>query len=233
MTPAGDEAQVGGIVGDFPPANGQPLADVICDRVREMLIAGDFGPGEKLLEQQVAAQFGISRNTLREVFRLLTSQGLLVHYPNRGVFVAAPGAAAVVDIYRMRRVIQQGAVQAAIPGHPALVRMKELARRAKEQAADGDWRAVGTLNMEFHRAMVELCDSPRLSAAFGLLLAELRLVFGRIRETAVLHTPYIETNGVLVDLLEQGRLAAAADELDGYLLKSERSILAALQRLKS
>ncbi|WP_370056045.1 GntR family transcriptional regulator [Sinorhizobium fredii] len=44
-----------------------------------MLIEGRFAAGEKLSEQQIATELEISRNTLREVFRLLTSQGLLTH----------------------------------------------------------------------------------------------------------------------------------------------------------
>jgi DNA-binding GntR family transcriptional regulator len=208
----------------------QSLAGRIAANIRDMLIAGAFAPAERLSEQQIAGHFGISRNTLREVFRLLTSQGLLTHIPNRGVFVVAPDEAAVIDIYRVRRVVQMGAVQAATPGHPALDRMRSLVTQAELAKAEGDWRQVGTTNMEYHRAMVELCDSPRLSAGFDLVLAELRLVFGQLRDTDHLHEPYIALNASLLDLLQQGAIAAAEEQLDAYLLRSERSVLAALQR---
>ncbi|WP_075291595.1 GntR family transcriptional regulator [Pararhizobium arenae] len=208
----------------------QSLAGRIAANIRDMLIAGAFAPAERLSEQQIAGHFGISRNTLREVFRLLTSQGLLTHIPNRGVFVVAPDEAAVIDIYRVRRVVQMGAVQAATPGHPALDRMRSLVTQAELAKAEGDWRQVGTTNMEYHRAMVELCDSPRLSAGFDLVLAELRLVFGQLRDTDHLHEPYIALNASLLDLLRQGAIAAAEEQLDAYLLRSERSVLAALQR---
>ncbi|QRM33307.1 GntR family transcriptional regulator [Microvirga sp. VF16] len=211
-------------------ADDQSLAEMVAARMRELVIAGEFAPGQKLSEQQVAAGFGISRNTLREVFRLLTSQRLLQYIPNRGVFVAAPDEAAVIDIYRVRSVIQKGAVQAATWGHPALTRMRQLAEQGREVGADGDWRQVGTINMEFHRAMVELCDSPRLSACFDLILAELRLVFGQLEDTAHLHEPYTALNASLVDALEKGDVPAAGSQLEAYLLKSERAVLAALQR---
>ncbi|KLK89896.1 GntR family transcriptional regulator [Microvirga vignae] len=211
----------------------QSLAEAVAARIRELVIAGEFAPGQKLLEQQVAARFGISRNTLREVFRLLTSQRLLQYIPNRGVFVAAPDEAAVIDIYRVRSVIQTGAVQAATRGHPALARMRLLAEQGREVGSRGDWRQVGTINMEFHRAMVELCDSPRLSACFDLVLAELRLVFGELEDTAHLHEPYIGLNASLVHALEEADIPAAASQLEAYLLKSERAVLAALQRRRS
>ncbi len=210
--------------------NDQSLATKVAERIRQMLIVGAFAPREKLSEIQISTKFGVSRNTLREAFRLLTSQGLLEHIPNRGAFVAAPGEAAILDIYRVRQVIQKGAVTAAGVGHPALARMRDLVLQAEAARSEGNWQRVGTLNMEFHRAMVELCDSPRLSSCFDLVLAELRLVFRQLEDTAHLHEPYIHLNTKLICLLEEGRTEEALSDLDAYLLKSERSVLAALQR---
>lgn len=215
---------------DDPTADDRSLTEAVAARIRGMLIAAEFAPGEKLSEQHIAARFGISRNTLREVFRLLTSQRLLTYIPNRGVFVAAPDAVAVIDIYRVRAVIQKGAVQAATRGHPALARMRRLAETARDCGQRGDWRQVGTLNMEFHRAMVEICDSPRLSACFDLVLAELRLVFGQLEDTVDLHEPYLDLNAALIAALDDGDTAAAMSQLEAYLLRSERAVLAALQR---
>lgn len=216
----------------FSPEDDQPLVTQTAAKIREMLITGELLPGTKLSEQQISAQFGISRNTLREVFRLLTSQSLLTYIPNRGVFVATPDEATVVDIYRVRRVIQKGAVQIAVPAHPALERMNALLEQAVLEQKNGNWRQVGTINMEFHRAMVELCDSTRLSACFDLVLAELRLVFAQLEDNAHLHESYIALNAELLGSLHAGNNEIAAQQLDSYLLSSERSVLAALQRKK-
>ena len=206
------------------------LAEAVADQLREALIAGTFSPGQKLSEQQVAAEYGVSSNTLREAFRFLTSQRLLTYVQNRGVFVATPDAEAVIDIYRVRSVIQRGAVQMATRGHPAFARMHALVLQGREYGASEDWRRVGTINMEFHRAMVSLCDSPRLSSAFDLVLAELRLAFGQLDEGAHLHAPYVSLNENLLTAIESGNAMDAVAELDAYLLKSERGVQAALQR---
>ncbi|WP_245155760.1 GntR family transcriptional regulator [Paracoccus ravus] len=207
-------------------------ASKVAAQIRNKLIEGEFRPGEKLSEQQVAQAFSISRNTLREVFRLLTSQGLLVHVPNRGVFVASPDEAAIIDLYRVRSIIQRGAIEAATKTHPALAKMRLLVDEAKCAAAAGDWPRVGTINMAFHRTMVELCDSQRLNDWFELVLAELRLVFGHLGDGAHLHEPYIAMNEALVTTLEKGDIAGALDQLGTYLTKSERGIHAALHRTR-
>lgn len=219
--------------GERNESDDRSLAETVAGQLLEALIAGAFAPGQKLSEQQVAAEYGVSRNTLREAFRLLSSQRLLTYIPNRGVFVSMPDAEAVIDIFRVRSVIQRGAVQMATKGHPALARMHALVQQGKEHGVLGDWRHVGTINMEFHRAMVGLCDSPRLSDAFDSLLAELRLAFGQLKDGAHLHEPYIEMNEALLHLVEGGTTEQAIRELDAYLLRSERALLATLQRSRA
>lgn len=202
-------------------------------QLREMLITGEVAPGEKLSEQRLAQTLGVARNTLREAFRTLVGEGLLVHHPNRGVFVAAPDEAAIVDIYRLRRVVQRGAVEAAIPGHPALTEMAECVAEAERARASGDWRSVATRNLAYHRAMVRLCDSPRLSASFDSAMAEMRLVFGRIEDSAFLHEPYIELNAGLLRAILRGNQLTALAQLDAYLQRSEQAILGAFARMRS
>ncbi len=206
------------------------LAAALAARIRDKLIAGDIAPGEKFPEQRVSTEFGVSRNTLREAFRLLTSQGLLIHVPNRGFFAVVPDEATVIDIYRVRAVIQTGAIEAARRTHPAISLMWQLAGEAARARDAADWGLTGTLNMEFHRAMVGLCDSARLSACFDLALAELRLVFGQLRDAAHLHEPYVAMNERIVSLLAQDRLVEANAALRTYLSSSEKTVIAALQR---
>ena len=97
----------------------------------------------------------------------------------------------------------------------------------------GDWTQVGTLNMAFHRSMVELCDSERLSAWFDLVLAELRLVFGQVGDSPQLHQPFTGMNEVLVTKLEEGDIQGALAQLEVYLVTSERAIHAAIQRKRA
>lgn len=58
---------------------------MIAQALRQKIIAGELLPGARLSERELTSQLDISRNTLREVFRLLTQEGLLRYQPNRGV----------------------------------------------------------------------------------------------------------------------------------------------------
>lgn len=209
------------------------LAQTTSARVRELLASGQFVPGEKLVEEHVACRLGISRNTLREAFRLLGAQGLITYVPNRGVFVAAPDEAAVIDIFRARYAIQGRAITIAMKSHPAVAEMHSRAAEGRRACEVEDWRSVAAHNLEFHRSMVRLCDSPRLTDCFDVILAELGLVFNLLEQNRHLHEPYVHLNLQIVDCLEIGDNDAALERLNAYLVTSERAIIAALQRVKS
>ena len=212
------------------PAEVQNLTERIAEEVRSQLVNGALTPGQRLSEAALSESLEISRNTLREVFRMLTKEGLLVHEPNKGVSVAVPSMASIIDIYRVRRMIECQALAQAYPMHPALSLMREAVETAKLLRGEENWSEVGTANMTFHKAIVALADSERLNEMFSHLLAELRLAFGLLRDPHFLHAPYVDMNQKILQLFENGKPKEAAEELSAYLVHSERIILAAYAR---
>ncbi len=210
-----------------PPQN---LTDRVSEQIRRKIVTGELSPGQRLSEATLADHLDISRNTLREVFRLLTKEGLLKHEPNRGVSVAVPSIASLIDIYRVRRLIECQALAQAYPRHPAKKHLHDALATALRCRDAGDWKGVGTANMEFHMAVVELADSERLNVMFSHLLAELRLAFGLLDDLEFLHAPYVDMNIKIVDLFEAGQLAEASAELHEYLVHSERILLGVYAR---
>lgn len=198
--------------------------------LRSRITGGSLVPGQRLSEAKLAAELDISRNTLREVFRLLTRDGLVRHEPNRGVFVAVPSMGAILDIYRVRRMIELPALSQAWPKHEAVARMHAAVDRADLAREQGDWRSVGSANMEFHAAIVALADSPRLTDFFARVIAELRLAFGLLGSPEELHAPYVDLNREILALLESGRSTDAAQKLEVYLGVSERNLMSAFAR---
>ncbi|MBY4896117.1 GntR family transcriptional regulator [Cupriavidus sp. AU9028] len=206
------------------------LADRVTEDIRHRIIQGEFAPGQRLSEAALSESLQISRNTLRETFRVLTKEGLLKHEPNRGVSVAVPSIASIIDIYRVRRLIECQAIAHAYPSHPARKHMRAAVQAGLQCRDNGDWQGAGTANMEFHMAIVELADSERLNVMFAHLLAELRLAFGMLQDAEYLHGPYVEMNQHILQLFEAGKLAECASALNDYLVQSERIVLSACSR---
>ena len=206
------------------------LTDTVADTIRQQLINGQLRAGQRLSEAALSQQLDISRNTLREVFRTLIKEGLLRHEPNRGVSVVEPSIADIIDIYRVRRLIECQALEKAWPLHPAHKRMRQAIDDAISAREARDWLRVGSANMAFHAGIVALSDSVRLSAMFEDIAAELRLAFGMLDDPEYLHAPYVDYNARLLQMFMDGQTAEAARELEAYLVQSERMVLAVYAR---
>lgn len=198
------------------------MADILRDRI----IEGFFEPGQRLSEESISEALGVSRNTLREAFRLLGHERLLDHRLNRGVFVRVLSAEDVADLYRVRRVLQDAAVRRR-PTGAALAVIREAVADAERSAAADDWRGVGTANIRFHQALVAMNGSPRLDETMRQLLAELRLVFHVMKNPRTFHEPFVELNRKLLELIEAGRTDEAAGFLADYLDHAERLLVRA------
>nr|WP_216629536.1 GntR family transcriptional regulator [Brevibacterium renqingii] len=202
----------------------------MVNRLTDRLIAGELRPGDRLSEASLAKEFDVSRNTLREAFRVLGEQGLVTHIPHRGVSVASPSTADVVDIYRVRHHVECSVLEHAPRNHPNAAHMEAAVEAAAKFAAEENWLEVGTANMAFHNAVVSLSDSRRLARSFANVLAELRLAFLKVEVLDFLHAPFIERNREVIEVYRNESPAAAAAKLGTYLGDSERQVLGAYAR---
>jgi DNA-binding GntR family transcriptional regulator len=195
----------------------------LADALRARIIEGALRPGIQLPEHAVADLLGVSRNTLREAFRLLAHEGLVVHEPHRGVFVRTLDADDVRDLYATRRLVECAAVRT---GGRSAADIRAAVDAAEAAVADGRWSDVGTADLRFHSAIVALAGSRRLNDLMDRVMAELRLVFHVMDDPRRFHEPYVRRNAEIATLVERGRTAEAADALAGYLDDAESQLLA-------
>ncbi|GAB4069663.1 GntR family transcriptional regulator [Angustibacter speluncae] len=205
-------------------------AERVADVLRRRITEGDLPPGTRLQEELLVDALRVSRNTLREAFRLLTHEGLLVHHLHRGVFVPELDESDLVDLYRLRRAIECDVVRSLHDLDRVRLRPLHDDVAGGEAAAErGDWVAVGTANMRFHSHLVALAGSRRVDDVTARVLAELRLAFHAVASPQVLHEPYVGRNRELLALLDAGEFARAATDLEQYLRDSEQQLLDALR----
>ncbi len=88
----------------------------------------------------------------------------------------------------LRRLIECDALLNASTFQPAIKSMARAVDAARQWQATGAWCSVGTENMRFHSAIVELTDSVRLIRLYRQISAELRLAFDFISTTAKCYT---------------------------------------------
>ena len=202
-------------------------AERVADVLRERITDGSLAPGTRLPEDAVGSALGVSRNTLREAFRLLAHERLVVVEFNRGAFVRRLTVDEVVDLYLARRLVECAAVrQAGRAAGAGLAAVRGAVEDGEAAASEGRWVDVGTANVRFHRAVVALAGSARLDEFMRQVSAELRLAFDAMTDVQAFHEPFLRLNRVLLERLEAGDTTAAEALLTEYLADAERRLVA-------
>jgi DNA-binding GntR family transcriptional regulator len=199
-------------------------AERLADRLRELMVQGVLKPGSPLREQPMVDALGVSRNSIREAFRLLAREGLVTHEMHKGVVVKRLDAGDIRDIYRTRALLEPLAVKQ--PTNPVvLAQLAVCVAEAERAHADDDWETVGTCDLRFHRLIVSLLGAQRISNAFEAVLVELRLAFAEVEDPDGFYGPFVPRNRRLLQLLEAGEREDCAVELLAYLREAEARLL--------
>lgn len=222
----------GELVGDRALLSRTSTAERVADVLRSRIAEGFFPPGTRLSEGNIGGALGVSRNTLRESFRLLTHERLLDHQLNRGVFVRVLTVADVLDIYRVRTLVECGVVRRLAGAGPpfALDGLAATVDAGHAAARERRWKDLATANIHFHRELVALGGSPRTDEVMRSVLAELRLALHVMDSPRRLHGPYLARNGEILAVLRSGDALRAEGMLREYLDDSRSQIVAAYAR---
>ena len=141
----------------------------VSEELREAILSGEFGPGQRLRTASLAKRFGSSRTPVREALVQLEGEGLVDIEPRRGALVRPFASADLIDLYEVRVLLEPAAAARAALRINAdqLERLQAVvarsdARGGRDAAAIDDQIAW---NEEFHAIVIEAASSPRLSAA--------------------------------------------------------------------
>lgn len=201
-------------------------AERVTELLRLKIMEGRFSPGDRLPEEMIASTLSVSRNTVREAFRLLSHERLVIHEPNRGVFVSNPTVEDLADVYRVRRMVEGSTIRMIAGLNPsAFDPIGAAVDKGRAAAKAGLWHEAGTADLSFHQALVSLAGSPRMDELMRKVLSELRLVFHIMDDPERFHGPYLERNMEIYELLKASDSVRAERELLRYLNDAESQLL--------
>ncbi|MFJ9089755.1 GntR family transcriptional regulator [Streptomyces sp. NPDC102384] len=151
-----------------PPGRSGPIERIpLHERVRQFvlegLVAGQWEPGDRIVERRIALDLGISQAPVREAMRELETMELVVSAPNKGVRVRELTLDQLRDVYLVRASLERRAVMLAAPRMAGNVAALERLLLAMRQAAiEGDTDAQARHGVAFHRTIVHSCGNPVL-----------------------------------------------------------------------
>lgn len=149
----------------FEPLKNRALRDAIATAIRAAIASGQLRPGDPVPEALIAEQMGVSRSPVREAFRKLEEQGLLVSYPHRGTYVATFTEKDAQEIYQLRVGLEGLAVRWALERGEGAALAERLARivdRMRLILGTDLFVEMVDLDSEFHTAILEASGNNRL-----------------------------------------------------------------------
>lgn len=132
------------------------MSSQLTSRIRERILAGEYAPGAQLLQDTIAAEFGVSKIPVREALVHLRSEGLVDIFAHRGFQVRGTSVQELQEVFRLRLAIEPAAV--AIGAREASDEDRKTAQAAlaayDRALAAKDLKDCGDLNSGFHLALI-------------------------------------------------------------------------------
>lgn len=145
--------------------------EAVLAELRRLIASGEMRPGEQIVQDSLALRLGVSRVPLREALKILEGEGLVSYVAHRGYFVTQLSLADLLEVYRIRELLEPEAVSAAVARMTAedVDRFEEAEQDVRDAADRADVISMAQANRRFHFALIAACGLPRLVRIIGLL----------------------------------------------------------------
>lgn len=203
------------------PISREMLSSQIKDRILQLILEGELGPGDRLVETRIAREFGVSQSPVREAIRDLAAVGFLEIEPYRGARVRRFTREEFLDDMEMRGELEAIAARRAAGriSDVELARLRTLIDEMHAMAEDGDAHGQAMKNTEFHRTVVVASGSDALHRAWAVLEP-----FARTYMTAMAPGTDLvwlgDRHGAIVDALAAGDSALAASAMRQHAVEA-------------
>lgn len=203
------------------------LWEVVADRIRNQIIAGELPPGSRLVETDLATRFGTSRGPIREALRELEREGIIISTQRRGTIVGSMTKQDLEEVYSVREALE-------------LLALKEASRKADDATLQairvhldridrailaGDTTEVVKADLEFHRAILQAAHNTRLMAAWEQLASPIAVL---VRIAMSVDIGFVRGEGGHHQQVLQALIERNPDRAGAVLSRNFRQVIKAL-----
>ncbi len=201
------------------PASGKHTASTLTDCLRSRIARGELPLGARIMDKDLAAEFGVSRTPIREALLRLKNEGLVVIKAQSGTYVFNPGDQDIAQICAARAVLEAGALRLLASQEQAgwLPELHRLVARSAEAVAASDARAFDELDCRFHETIVASVGNVYLSRAYESISAQLRALRQKMPRSDARMRNALEQHRRILDHASLGETVRAVDELEAHV----------------
>jgi DNA-binding GntR family transcriptional regulator len=208
------------------------LTDWVTASIREAILCGHFEPGEKLDQDLIGQELGVSRTPIREALGRLESEGFVEVRPHRGAFVVMPSREDIRHIYEVLGILEAEVMRLVTPIIPEslLDEMEKRLREDQEKLDNGDSTTYNDVDSpRFPASVFQLIDNTLLREIMDGLNQRVGIIRRLIRRREEFMIDTLREHKAILEAMRQ-RDAEKAGELTRYHLEQgARRILSSMQ----
>ena len=157
------------------------LGQTITERLRDQILINQLKPGERLIADDLALTFGVSRSMIREALLLLATEGFINIIPRKGTFVTQMSAKQANDLFEVRLLLegQVASLAAERRTDENLRDLRETVDRGLAAALAGNVDQLPALNTRFHNLLADTADNDYLTETLSRLSNIIQWVYSR------------------------------------------------------
>lgn len=149
---------------EFSPQYSLPLVEQISEFLTQAILDGQFESGERLVENELQRQFGVSRSPIRESFRVLERKGLVTSIPRKGSYVRKITQKDIEENFPVRANLESLAARLALSylGPQDIAKMESAFSKMKEAAQDNDFKTYLKHHTHYHDIFIRASQNDTL-----------------------------------------------------------------------
>ena len=201
----------------------EQVYQILRDKIERQKIPS----GTRLIDNELAANFGVSRTPVRDAINRLATEGMVTIVPRRGVFVTRLSPKAIKDLYEVREVLETLAVQLAIPQitDKDLDEMRQLLVEYEETLKNGDYAHHFELDQRFHETLIRLSGNDKLLEINKLLDGSVQITRWMHCETGQISEMALHDHEQILDALAERNTELAVERLRAHICRVKDNLL--------
>lgn len=212
----------------------KPLRDVVVESIRQAIISGQFPPGMRLMELQLAEEMGVSRTPVREAIRKMELEGLVVMIPRRGAYVADISIKDINEVYEVRTALDvlSAGLAAERIDKSEIQEMRELLAEEAALVEVKDYPKIIDNDTAFHDVIYCASGNTRCMNIISNLREQITAIRGRSMPYPGRVEIMLKEHRAIFDAIAAGKVEKAQEAVRTHMENAEQTLLKVIKEQK-
>ncbi len=212
----------------------KPLRDVVVESIRQAIISGQFPPGMRLMELQLAEEMGVSRTPVREAIRKMELEGLVVMIPRRGAYVADISIKDINEVYEVRTALDvlSAGLAAERIDKSEIQEMRELLAEEAALVEARDYPKIIDNDTAFHDVIYRASGNTRCMNIISNLQEQITAIRGRSMPYPGRVEIMLKEHRAIFDAIAAGKVEKAQEAVRTHMENAEQTLLKVIKEQK-